>query len=208
MIITTDRNCSHCPRLVELRSQVRTDYPEYHAAPVSAFGVPDADFIVVGLAPGMHGANATGRPFTGDYAGGLLYETLYNHGFASRAVSRSSDDGLQLYNCCITNAVKCLPPANKPVAAEVNNCNGFLARELVGRQVILALGTIAHRAIIRALALRQAQWPFGHAAEHHLDDGRIVLDSYHCSRYNTQTKRLTTAMFEQVFARARALVDR
>lgn len=202
-----DAHCTLCPRLVALRQQQRRDYPEYFAAPVPAFGAASADLLIVGLAPGMHGANSTGRPFTGDYAGILLYQTLHQQGFASQPVSESAQDTLQLYNCRITNAVKCLPPQNKPVGAEVNNCNRFLVREIRQARIILALGTIAHRAVVKALGLKQAAHAFGHAHEHHLAQGRVLLDSYHCSRYNTQTRRLTEAMFEQVFARARQLLD-
>lgn len=198
--------CTRCPRLVELRQRVRRDFPDYHAAPVPSFGPDDAGLLVVGLAPGMHGANATGRPFTGDYAGELLYATLHRFGFASMPVSRHADDGLRLHDCRITNAVRCLPPANKPTGAEVNECNGFLREELAAPRVILALGGVAHRATVKALGLRQRDWPFGHAAEHALADGRTLLDSYHCSRYNTQTRRLTPAMFERVFERARSLL--
>lgn len=190
-----------------LRSEVAAHYPGYHAAPVAPFGPPDARLLIVGLAPGMHGANATGRPFTGDHAGILLYRTLYEHGFANIPGSVRADDGLRLIDCRITNAVKCLPPGNKPVAAEVNNCNPFLATELTGVPVMLALGGLAHRAVAKALGQRQVDVPFGHAAEHVLDDGRTLLDSYHCSRYNTQTGRLTPAMFHAVFARARALLN-
>ena len=198
--------CTRCPRLVELRQRVRRDFPDYHAAPVPSFGPDDAGLLVVGLAPGMHGANATGRPFTGDYAGELLYATLHRFGFASAPVSRHADDELRLHDCRITNAVRCLPPANKPTGAEVNECNGFLREELAAPRVILALGGVAHRATVKALGLRQRDWPFGHAAEHPLADGRTLLDSYHCSRYNTQTRRLTPAMFERVFERARSLL--
>lgn len=201
-----DPVCSRCPRLVALRERVRAEYPHYHAAPVPAFGDVDAALLIVGLAPGMHGANASGRPFTGDYAGELLYRTLHRHGFASKPVSEAADDGLRLQDCRISNAVKCLPPDNKPIGAEINNCNSFLAAELAAPRLLLALGGIAHRAVVKALGLRPAHWRFGHAAEHRLPDGRVLLDSYHCSRYNTQTKRLTPAMFDQVFRRARILL--
>jgi len=200
-------DCSRCERLVSLRRDVRASHPDYHAAPVPSFGPADSALLVVGLAPGMHGANATGRPFTGDYAGKLLYRTLYEHGFASHPVSTAVDDGLELLDCRITNAVRCLPPANKPVGSEVNNCNGFLAAELAMPRVVVALGGVAHKATIKAFGLRQADYPFGHAAEHALPDGRILLDSYHCSRYNTQTRRLTPAMFAAVFARAARLIQ-
>ena len=197
-------DCVQCPRLASFLQEVRQQYPDYYAKPVPAFGDPQARLCIVGLAPGMHGANATGRPFTGDHAGIILYETLYKYGFASKATSQSTDDGLQLLNCRITNAVKCLPPQNKPVGAEVNTCNTWLAQELLslpGEHVIIALGGIAHKSVIKALGLKQADYIFGHANEHKLDRG-LLIDSYHCSRYNTQTKRLTTPMFEKVFKRA------
>ena len=157
----------------------------------------------------MHGANRTGRPFTGDFAGILLYRTLYATGFASAPASRRADDGLQLFGCRITNAVKCLPPQNKPVGAEINACNEYLADEIASLApgaVILALGGIAHRAVVRAHGLRQKDFVFGHGREHVLPGTKTMLDSYHCSRYNTQTRRLTDAMFAAVFARARELL--
>ncbi|RDH83650.1 MAG: SPO1 DNA polymerase [endosymbiont of Escarpia spicata] len=201
--------CRLCPRLATFLDQVKADYPVYHAHPVAPFGASDAQLLIVGLAPGMHGANATGRPFTGDHAGILLYETLHRFGFASAPESRAADDGLTLHNCRITNAVKCLPPQNKPVGAEINACNDFLREELqmlAGNSVILALGSIAHKAVVKACDGRQKDYLFGHAAEHQLPNGLRLLDSYHCSRYNTQTKRLTTEMFQDVFARARDLL--
>ncbi len=204
-----DRNCRACPRLAEFLDTVSERHPDYYCRPVPPFGDPAAELLVVGLAPGMHGANRSGRPFTGDYAGILLYQTLHKFGFASRHESISADDGLQLSNCRITNAVKCLPPENKPVGAEINTCNAYLANELAtlpDASVILALGGIAHRAVVKALALRQADYKFGHAALHDLGRFRL-LDSYHCSRYNTNTGRLTETMFEDVFREARALLD-
>lgn len=203
-------DCGRCTRLRNHLELVRSEFPEYHAAPVPPFGDPDAIVLVVGLAPGMHGANATGRPFTGDYAGILLYETLNRFGFSSRAESLASDDGLKLSGCRITNAVKCLPPQNKPTVAEVKNCNPYLQAELrsLGRGgVILALGLVAHNAVLRALGRIQSNHRFIHGAEHRLPGDRILLDSYHCSRYNTQTRRLTAEMFQSVVARARELAD-
>ena len=196
-------NCALCPRLVALRKQVQIDHPDYHAAPVPAFGPPDARLLVVGLAPGMHGANATGRPFTGDHAGVLLYRTLYDFGFASSPVSEQAGDGLELIDCRITNVVKCLPPDNKPVAAEVNACNRFVMDELDTPDVLLSLGGVAHKAVIRAYGLRQKDHVFGHGAEHALNQRQLLIDSYHCSRYNTNTGRLTSRMFANVFAAAR-----
>jgi uracil-DNA glycosylase family 4 len=183
--------------------------PEYYCRPVPPFGDPSARFLIVGLAPGMHGANRTGRPFTGDHAGILLYQMLHKHGFASRPNSDSADDGLQLINCRITNAVKCLPPANKPVGAEINTCNHFLREELhtlAEGSVVMALGGIAHRAVVKALELRQADYKFSHGGLHDVGDFRL-LDSYHCSRYNTNTRRLTEPMFDAIFAEARELLE-
>ena len=202
---TFDADCRACPRLARHLQGVRREYPAYHAAPVAPFGDRRAQLLIVGLAPGMHGANRTGRPFTGDFAGILLYETLHRHGFATKATAVSRRDGLKLVNCRITNAVKCLPPANKPLPQEVARCNGFLAAELTALGnggVILALGAIAHHAVLKALALRPSSYPFAHGARHAVPGERWLLDSYHCSRYNTQTKRLTTAMFNRVVARA------
>lgn len=203
-----DLDCRRCPRLAGFLGDLHDLYPNYHNRPVAPFGDINARLLVVGLAPGMHGANATGRPFTGDHAGLLLYRTLYAHGFASAAESVSATDDLRLIDCRITNAVKCLPPQNKPVGAEIAACNTFLAAELAdlaNDAVVLALGGVAHKAVISALSLRQKDYVFAHAAEHRI--GRLqLIDSYHCSRYNTQTKRLTEAMFDQVFARARALL--
>jgi uracil-DNA glycosylase family 4 len=175
---------------------------------VPPFGDRKARLVLVGLAPGMHGANRTGRPFTGDHAGILLYQTLYKFGLASAPVSIAVDDGLKLLDARITNSVKCLPPANKPLPGEVKECNNYLRAEIkasIEARAFLALGAIAHAAILRAHDLRLAQFPFAHAAEHDLGNGRVLLDSYHCSRYNTQTRRLTTEMFEAVIQRARDL---
>ena len=205
-----DKDCRACPRLAEFLDAVVERHPDYHCRPVPPFGDQSAQLLIVGLAPGMHGANRTGRPFTGDHAGLLLYQTLHKFGFASHDESLAADDDLRLTNCRITNAVKCLPPDNKPVGAEINACNTFLSNELKTvpeLSVVLALGGIAHRAVIKALALRQADFKFGHAALHQLGGIRL-LDSYHCSRYNTNTRRLTTEMFEAVFAEARALLDK
>lgn len=204
-----DQECRDCPRLAAFLDDVRERYPNYYSRPVAPFGAPDARFLIVGLAPGMHGANRTGRPFTGDHAGILLYQMLHKHGFGTHDHSDTADDDLRLIDCRITNAVKCLPPDNKPIGAEINTCNRFLANELAqmpGDAVVMALGGIAHRAIIKALGLRQADFKFGHAALHDLENFHL-LDSYHCSRYNTNTRRLTAAMFEAVFATARELLD-
>lgn len=205
---TFDPACQRCPRLVEFREESGRKFPGYHAAPVAAFGDADPRWLVVGLAPGMHGANRTGRPFTGDHAGILLYETLHAVGVSSAAVSESQDDGLQLRGVRITNAVKCLPPANKPTPAEARECNGWLKAEFEEHQnlrVILALGRIAHDAILDAVGESRGAYRFAHAAEHRLANGYWLIDSYHCSRYNTQTRRLTREMFLAVLQRAEAL---
>ncbi|MFQ5636271.1 MAG: uracil-DNA glycosylase [Gammaproteobacteria bacterium] len=197
-----DPDCRRCSRLAEFLVDVRAKHPDYHARPVPSFGADDARLLIVGLAPGMHGANATGRPFTGDFAGILLYRTLHEFGFATRAESVGRDDGLELAGCRITNAVRCLPPANKPVTGEVNACNPYLAGELASLPrpgVVLALGTIAHRAVLRALGAKLAGYPFAHGARHEPEAGLRLIDSYHCSRYNTQTRRLTVDMFRNVF---------
>jgi uracil-DNA glycosylase family 4 len=205
-----DRDCRACPRLASFLDDVSERYPEYYCRPVPPFGDPAARLLIVGLAPGMHGANRTGRPFTGDHAGILLYETLHKFGFSTHAESLAADDELVLTRCRITNAVKCLPPDNKPVGAEINTCNSYLANELDGLapgSVVLALGGIAHRAVVKAVGLRQADYKFAHAALHDLG-GFHMLDSYHCSRYNTNTRRLTTGMFEAVFAQAKEMLEK
>ena len=205
-----DLHCRRCARLGSFLEAVRRDHPDYHCRPVPPFGDPRARLLIVGLAPGLKGANRTGRPFTGDHAGILLYATLHKFGFASTAISADARDGLRLDDARITNAVKCLPPANKPLPAEIAACNDYLGAELAHEprpRVILALGAIAHAAVLRACGLRAGHGRFAHGAEHPLSAGRVLLDSYHCSRYNTQTRRLTTPMFEAVFARARALLE-
>ncbi len=200
-----DPSCRLCPRLSVFLEQVHAEHPDYHAKPVPPFGDPDSRLLIVGLAPGMHGANRTGRPFTGDYAGILLYETLFEHGYSNSPSSSHRQDGLELKGCRITNAVKCVPPQNKPQGAEVATCNAYLRAELTGLPdgaVIIALGAIAHTAVLRAEGEKISSKPFGHARRHRLSRGRWLLDSYHCSRYNTQTRRLTPAMFKQVFEQA------
>jgi len=208
--VTFDPGCARCPRLADFLAENRRAHPAYFCRPVPPFGDPDPELLVVGLAPGLHGANRSGRPFTGDHAGLLLYATLHAFGYADRPTSIAAADGLRLTGCRITNAVKCVPPANKPEPAEITRCNAFLAAELAelreGSQ-ILALGQIAHAAVLKALDLKPKRHPFAHAAVHALagPGGRLLrlYDSYHCSRYNTQTRRLTPAMFEAVFARIR-----
>jgi uracil-DNA glycosylase family 4 len=202
---TYDPQCRRCPRLARFLDAVRAEEPLYFCRPVAPFGDPDAHLLIVGLAPGKHGANRTGRPFTGDHAGILLYETLHHFGLATAPVSSAQDDGLRLHGARITNAVKCLPPGNKPLPAEVRACNNFLREELAqsaALRVILALGLVAHAAVLRACGLSPGRHRFAHGAEHPLDGDRMLVDSYHCSRYNTNTRRLTAAMFHQVVGRA------
>jgi len=204
-------DCRACPRLAGFLENVRQENPGYHARPVVPFGANNPSLLIVGLAPGMHGANRTGRPFTGDHAGILLYETLHKFGFASRPVSESASDGLELIGCRITNAVKCLPPANKPETAEIRQCNAYLKNELASLQpgrAVLALGNVAHAAVLMALGLKTKAHPFGHGAVHDLPRSLRLYDSYHCSRYNTQTRRLTADMFQAVFARIRNDLER
>jgi uracil-DNA glycosylase family 4 len=203
-----DPACTLCPRLAGFLAAGKREYPRYHCAPVAPFGDPDARLLIVGLAPGFHGANATGRPFTGDYAGILLYETLHAFGWSTAPVSVAADDGLRLLGARISNSVKCVPPGNKPTPAEIATCNRYLAAELATLApgtVLLALGAIAHGAALRALALKPAGFKFAHGAEHALPRGLQMVDCYHCSRYNTNTRRLTTEMFNAVVARATQL---
>ncbi len=203
-------DCALCPRLAAFRATNRGIFPEFHNAPVPSFGAADARLLVVGMAPGLKGANQTGRPFTGDYAGDLLYTTLARFGFTTGTYDRRPDDGLALIDCRITNAVRCVPPQNKPVGAEVSACQPFLQAtlaEMTTLKVILVLGALAHGATLSALGLRKSAFKFGHRAEHRLENGRMLVGSYHCSRYNTNTGRLTPAMFEAVFEQVRALLD-
>jgi uracil-DNA glycosylase family 4 len=201
-----DASCRRCPRLATFLDQVRIAHPTYRCAPVPPFGDVAARLLVVGLAPGLHGANATGQPFTGDHAGILLYRTLHEFGFANRPDAVAAGGALRLADCRITNAVKCLPPANKPLPAEAANCNAYLAADLATLPLegaVLALGRIAHDAVLRALGARPSSHRFAHGARHEVA-GRAravaLFDSYHCSRYNTNTRRLTDAMFHGVFA--------
>ncbi len=207
-------DCTQCDRLANFLTDVKSEYPDYFSAPVPPFGPKKAKLLIVGLAPGKHGANATGRPFTGDFAGILLYETLHKFGFCNKPQSKNLNDGLKLINCRITNAVKCLPPENKPTSSEINTCNQFLSKELhllSEGSVIIALGGIAHKSIIKSFGLRQTDYKFGHVHLHKIEtsSGKSfqLLDSYHCSRYNTQTKRLTEKMFHDVFKKASKLID-
>jgi uracil-DNA glycosylase len=197
-----DPGCRRCARLAHFLDDVKAEHPTYWCKPVPPFGDAAARLLIVGLAPGMHGANATGRPFTGDHAGILLYDTLHRYGYASSAISRASNDALRLTDCRINNAVKCLPPQNKPAPDEVAHCNAWLAADvktLPAGAAVLALGRIAHDAALRAFALKRSAYTFAHGARHALP-GATLFDSYHCSRYNTNTRRLTTEMFHQVFS--------
>ena len=205
-----DRDCDNCPRLAAFREEHRAAEPEWHNAPVPSFGGLDARLLIVGLAPGLRGANRTGRPFTGDFAGDLLYATLGDFGFARGSYDATPGDGLSLHDCRITNAVRCVPPQNKPIAAEIAACRGFLEAEIAAMsrlRAILALGQVAHGAVLKTLGVRAGACRFAHGAVHRLDDGRRLFDSYHCSRLNTNTGRLTPAMFADVFAAIRATLD-
>ena len=205
-----DLNCRQCPRLATFLDEVKEKYPDYHARPVPPFGVDDPKLLIIGLAPGMHGANATGRPFTGDHAGILLYKALYKFGFSSQETSINANDGLKLINCRISNAVKCLPPANKPTGEEINICNQFLSAELgtlLPGTVIMALGLVAHKAILKARNLKQKDYPFAHGNVAALHNQQWLIDSYHCSRYNTQTRRLTEEMFFDIFKNSLELIN-
>lgn len=205
-----NHDCPLCPRLAAFRAKQRLEFPDWHNAPVPSFGGCDGRLLVVGLAPGLRGANRTGRPFTGDYAGDLLYATLGKFGFAHGRYEARPDDGLSLIDCRITNAVRCVPPENKPVPAEIATCRQFLLAELSALprlRAIVALGTVAHDSVLSALGERRAAFPFRHGALHRLGRGTLLADSYHCSRYNTNTGRLTPAMFEAVFAEVRRYLD-
>jgi uracil-DNA glycosylase family 4 len=201
------RDCPLCPRLVAFRAANAASEPSWFNGAVPSFGDERAGLIVVGLAPGLRGANRTGRPFTGDYAGDLLYETLLDFGFARGRYAASPDDTLELVDCLITNSVRCVPPENKPTPAEIGTCRPFLASRLAASQgvrAILALGRIAHDSTLAALGARKAAHPFAHGARHDVQQGFVLFDSFHCSRYNTNTGRLTRQMFRDVFAAIRA----
>jgi uracil-DNA glycosylase family 4 len=203
-------DCPLCPRLVAFRKAQRHAHPEWHNGPVPSFGSVDAGLLIVGLAPGLKGANRTGRPFTGDFAGVLLYATLRKFGFAEGDYGESAEDGLRLIDCRITNAVRCVPPMNKPEPTEIASCRRFLVEEIAGMpklRAILALGAIAHGAVLASLQQRKSLFPFRHGSVHALPEERILADSYHCSRYNTNTGKLTAPMFEQVFAELRRRLE-
>ncbi len=210
---TTDppADCALCPRLAAYRAENKSAYPDYFNAPAPSFGPQGASLLIVGLAPGLHGANRTGRAFTGDQSGDLLHVTLEKFGFSNGRYASAPDDGLRLKNTMITNAVRCLPPQNKPNAAEIRTCRPFLTNQIKRMKklrVILCLGRIAHDSTLAALAIRPKAAPFGHGARHSVPRTRITLfDSYHCSRYNTNTGRLTAKMFEDVFAAIKSCID-
>ncbi len=202
MALEPDPDCAACSRLAEYRAANRAAYPDFHNAPVKSFGPLSAKILIVGLAPGLKGANRTARPFTGDYAGDLLYPTLLKFGLGTGAYGCSADDGLELTDARITNAVRCVPPENKVNGAEIKACNPYLTAEIQAMpnlKALVALGTVAHNAVLKALRLKQSAFKFAHCAQHDLSNGLILADSYHCSRYNTNTGRLTEEMFHDVF---------
>lgn len=200
--LAPDHDCPLCPRLAEFRTQNRIAFPDKFNGPVPSFGPRDARLLIVGLAPGLRGANFSGRPFTGDYAGDLLYGTLLDYKWATGTYGARPDDGLELVDARLTNAVRCVPPENKPIGAEIAACQPFLKAEIAGLKnlrAILSLGTVSHNAVLRALGHKQSAYKFGHNAHHDLGSGVMLFDSYHCSRYNTNTGRLTEKMFRDVF---------
>lgn len=209
MVDELANNCTACPRLAGFLQRQSLDHPDWHNRPVPSFGPENAALLIVGLAPGLRGANRTGRPFTGDYAGDLLYPTLLKFGLATGQFDARPDDGLCLVDVRVTNAVRCVPPENKPTGEEIRQCNGYLGKEISSLprlRAILALGTIAHGAVLSALGLRKSTVKFAHGAVHRLDGHPVLIDSYHCSRYNTNTGRLTTDMFETAVSRAQAIL--
>lgn len=201
-------DCALCPRLAAFHAENKGKFPSYHNGPVPSFGALSAHMLVVGLAPGLHGANQTGRPFTGDYAGEVLYPALHKHGLAKGEYAARPDDGFELVNVRITNAARCVPPQNKPLPEEVRHCNGFLQKEIAAMEhlrVILSLGTVSHEAVLRAFGEKPSAYKFAHGAEHHVKN-ITLLNSYHTSRYNINTNRLTRAMFDDIIARARQIL--
>ena len=204
-LIEPNKNCSKCRRLYNFRKKNQSNNPDWFNAPVPTFGELSSSLLIVGLAPGLQGANKTGRPFTGDYAGYLLYKTINKFNFSKGKYAGTIDDSLKLKDCTITNAVRCVPPQNKPISEEINNCNNFLKKTIEihkNLKVIIALGLIAHKSIISALNLKQKLYKFKHGNKHKIDN-LILIDSYHCSRYNTNTGRLNQEMFEKIFFEAK-----
>lgn len=209
MLFEPEPDCRLCPRLAGMRDANRLAQPDWFNRPVPSFGDPEGRLVIVGLAPGLQGANRTGRPFTGDYAGDLLYATLAAHGFTEGQYGAHALDGLRLRDCLISNAVRCVPPQNKPDPAEIAACRPFLKatiEEMANARIILALGKIAHDSIVAIFGLRLSNFKFAHGACHSLPGGRLLVDSYHCSRYNTNTRRLTPDMFNAIFVRIRELI--
>ncbi len=209
MTAVPGQDCPLCPRLVALREQQRREHPDWYNAPVPSFGSADARLLIVGLAPGRMGANRTGRPFTGDWAGWMLYGTLADFGFVHGRYDARPDDGLELVDARIANAVRCLPPENKPTGAEITTCRRFLHDEFASLprlRVVLPLGAVAHGSVVRTLGLKASAHPFRHGGVLEPDGGPVIVSSYHCSRYNTNTGRLTEAMFRDVFTTVRALI--
>ena len=204
-LIEPNKNCSKCRRLYNFRKKNQSNNPDWFNAPVPTFGELSSSLLIVGLAPGLQGANKTGRPFTGDYAGDLLYKTINKFNFSKGKYAGTIDDSLKLKDCTITNAVRCVPPQNKPISEEINNCNNFLKKTIEihkNLKVIIALGLIAHKSIISALNLKQKLYKFKHGNKHKIDN-LLLIDSYHCSRYNTNTGRLNQEMFEKIFFEAK-----
>ena len=202
LIMVPDHDCQLCPRLATFRAQNRKKFPDKFNGPVPSFGSIDAEFLIVGLAPGLKGANFSGRPFTGDFAGELLYSTLIKYGFAEGEFQARPDDGLELINCRITNAVRCVPPENKPTGSEINECQPFIKNQLEtmpNLKIILSLGLVSHNAVLKTCDKKLSGFKFAHKAQHELDNGLTLIDSYHCSKYNTSTRRLTEPMFHEVF---------
>ena len=209
-LMIPNNDCRLCPRLVAFRDQNREKFPNEFNAPVPSFGDVGAQLLIVGLAPGLKGANFSGRPFTGDFAGELLYGTLIKYGFAKGEFKARPDDGLELINCRITNAVRCVPPENKPIGAEINTCLQFLTNQIENMpnlKVIISLGLVSHNAVLKAHGVKLSMHKFAHKAEHHLSKNLLLIDSYHCSKYNTSTKRLTEPMFHEVFKLAKLKLE-
>jgi len=215
MSLQPKHNCSNCPRLFKFREENRIKFPDKFNAPVPSFGSNDAELLIVGLAPGLKGANFTGRPFTGDFAGDFLYDALRKQSLTEGQYKRHGDDNIKLLNCRITNAVRCVPPQNKPTGDEILECNDFLRKEissLPNLRIIISLGTISHNAVLKSFKLKQSAYKFGHGHQHkitleHLDNPIALLDSYHCSRYNTNTGRITEDMFQNILISAKSILN-
>lgn len=210
MFVNPPQDCHLCPRLLEFRQLQQARFPDWYNAPVHGFGAIDAKVAIVGLAPGLRGANRTGRPFTGDFAGNLLYQMMQKHGWTSGQFDPDGDDDLVLHGARIINAVRCLPPQNKPLPIEIKTCRQFLEKDLLNMpavKVFMTLGQIAHNSLLDMLSLKRSDYKFCHGGEWQLNDGRTIISSYHCSRYNTQTRRLTEPMFNDIFTRINAIIN-